>query len=500
MTVAGVVRSWAGERGLNEPGRVATGGTLVAGAVAIAAGILVNPLVTAGLVGVLLVFAVGSGERLRLPRLFLKAAVVMLYGYAALGRGFAYMGVKPLYVGEVVLGLGLFAMLIGGGLGRVLRSPLAWLLLAFIGWGALNTIPYVGAYGVDALRDAVLWAYAGFALVLAAGLLRTGWWDGAPALYARGLPWLLAWLPLAFLISEVWADELPKWPGTSVLIPDMKPGDVSVHLAGAAAFLVLGLYAGLRPGVRSRLEWLWWSLWLVGFLLAASQNRGGMLAVMVALAIVFVLRPSGRWMKIVFVAVVLATVAVAVDFEVDIGRRRAVSPRQLASNVLSLIGQESGDRMLSGTREWRQQWWRDIIDYTVHGDYFWRGKGYGVNLADADGYQVEEDDSLRSPHNGHLTILARSGVPGFALWLLLQGTFGVSLLAAWWRARARGDNWWARVDLWILAYWVAFLVNASFDVYLEGPQGGIWFWCLFGFGLAMLEAQRGPRVGRHRPA
>jgi hypothetical protein len=34
------------------------------------------------------------------------------------------------------------------------------------------------------------------------------------------------------------------------------------------------------------------------------------------------------------------------------------------------------------------------------------------------------------------------------------------------------------------------MVNATFDVYLEGPQGGIWFWCVFGFGIALMEVQR----------
>ena len=47
-----------------------------------------------------------------------------------------------------------------------------------------------------------------------------------------------------------------------------------------------------------------------------------------------------------------------------------------------------------------------------------------------------------------------------------------------------------RANLWILAYWTALLVNGSFDVYLEGPQGGIWFWCIFGLGIAAVEAQR----------
>jgi len=27
--------------------------------------------------------------------------------------------------------------------------------------------------------------------------------------------------------------------------------------------------------------------------------------------------------------------------------------------------------------------------------------------------------------------------------------------------------------------------NAFFDVYLEGPQGAIWFWTVFGTGLAV---------------
>ncbi len=41
----------------------------------------------------------------------------------------------------------------------------------------------------------------------------------------------------------------------------------------------------------------------------------------------------------------------------------------------------------------------------------------------------------------------------------------------------------ARFILWVTGYWVAFNVNAAFDVYLEGPQGGIWFWSMFGVGL-----------------
>jgi O-antigen ligase len=249
------------------------------------------------------------------------------------------------------------------------------------------------------------------------------------------------------------------------------------------------LYHRCLVGGRSAWEWLWWTAWLIGVVLTASQNRGGMLALLVSGAVVLAFAPRARWWKIGLVAAMLGSAALLVDIEIDLGRRRQVSGRQLVANAASIIS-GSDSRNLSGTKEWRLLWWRDIVDYTVRGEYFWTGKGFGVNLASADGYQLDDQQTLRSPHNGHLTILARAGVPGLSLWLLLQAVFGASLIRAYWRARSRGEYLWARVDLWVLGFWVAFLVNASFDVFLEGPQGGIWFWSLFGFGIAVVEAQR----------
>ena len=89
-----------------------------------------------------------------------------------------------------------------------------------------------------------------------------------------------------------------------------------------------------------------------------------------------------------------------------------------------------------------------------------------------------------------MTVLARGGVPGAVLFGTLQVSFALSLLRAYLRARRAGAAAWARLDLWILSYWAAFLVNSAFDVFLEGPQGGIWFWCLMGLGVAVLESQR----------
>jgi O-antigen ligase len=140
-------------------------------------------------------------------------------------------------------------------------------------------------------------------------------------------------------------------------------------------------------------------------------------------------------------------------------------------------------------------WWGKIIDYTVFGTYLRTGKGFGVNLADADGFQSTLDHSLRSPHNSGMTVLARMGVPGLALWILVQTAFGIGLLRATSAHRRAGDAQLAVMGGLLFVYWLVMLVDTSFDPYLEGPQGGIWFWVIFGLGLVVMRL-----VPRHRLA
>lgn len=164
---------------------------------------------------------------------------------------------------------------------------------------------------------------------------------------------------------------------------------------------------------------------------------------------------------------------------------------QLIENVLSMFG-SAEDGGLEGTKQFRLAWWGTIVDYTVFGEHFWTGKGFGINLADDDGFQSTSDGSLRAPHNSHLTVLARMGVPGFVVWIALQVAFGVGLLGATLAHRRMGNNGIAAVGATILAYWFAMMVNTSFDPYLEGPQGGIWFWSLLGLGLVVMRLDRRP--------
>ena len=125
------------------------------------------------------------------------------------------------------------------------------------------------------------------------------------------------------------------------------------------------------------------------------------------------------------------------------------------------------------------------------GEPSWTGKGFGINLADDDGYQgTAWEGQLRSPHNGHLTMLARGGVPGLALWLLVHGVWAAEVINRYFQAKAAGQRRWQGLFLFLFLYWGAFMANASFDVFIEGPMGGIWLWTIYGVGLAAVWAYR----------
>jgi hypothetical protein len=81
------------------------------------------------------------------------------------------------------------------------------------------------------------------------------------------------------------------------------------------------------------------------------------------------------------------------------------------------------------------------------------------------------------------------GVPGEILWLALNLSFVLRMLAAFRRASSAGLRFWTSVNLWILCFWLAAVINLSFDVYVEGPVGGMWFWATMGFGVAALRVQ-----------
>ena len=458
---------------------------VLAGAAATAVAVERLPVVAVGGAAAFMLLALAIYLSARLDRRFLVLSGAWLVGYAFLGKGFAYLGAAPVFVGEVLLFFGLTVVLLHGIPSALLRQPTTWLLGVFVIWAAACTIPQVPTYGVNALRDGATWGYALFAIVVASSLLRTGWVERVPEWYERWIHWFLPWAPLALLVYRFAEPVIPTVPGSEVAILTPKGGDIAVHLAGAMAFMLL------EPRRRtSAKRWIGWVLWVIAIGLAIPSGRATILTMICAASVLVLLRPTMAWFRPMLLTSVLVAIAATFQLRIELTEGREVSVAQVLRNVTSVTG-TSSERGLQGTKEWRLNWWRDIVDYTVYGEHFWMGKGYGVNLAADDGYGGTGPNPLRSPHSIHMTVLARSGVPGLATWMLLQATFALQLLRAFFLTRHTNVRL-GRIYLWVLVYWVAFMVNASFDVFLEGPQGGIWFWCLTGFGLAALQLRREP--------
>ncbi len=381
------------------------------------------------------------------------------------------MGIPPVYVGELLLLFSIFTTLGSGQLFALFTRPLGWLLACFLVWELSCTLPYLETYGIDAARDSVTWLYSLFAICLAAVVIRyAGSISVIVSFYARfGSAFVIVGTACAILYACI-PDHLPTWPGTDVTFPNTKCPDLCVHLTGVICFLLVGFVEKKN----------WWLIpGLIAFLLGLSLSRGGGVSVIAGSFVILLLYPRSKRLFLVFSSIFLV-----VDVHMKVGdQRREVSSQQLVRNLASVLGEKS-DENLDGTKEWRIEWWNRIIEYTIHGPYFWTGKGFGVNLTLADGMERNENEflGLRSPHNSHLTFLARSGVPGFALWVWLQMAWLGTMLLAHYRARVSRQATWAALFAWILAYWLSFMVNAAFDVAFEGPVTGIPFWMLWGFG------------------
>ncbi len=422
------------------------------------------------------------------PSLFERLFPWLLFGYVVLDRGFAWLHLPgtPLFVTEMVLAVGLAAGL--RGLARTTmwsRSSSVAVLVGFMAWGIARSIPGMLDDAEVAMRDAATWIYAVFLFALIDLVSRRpstlGSWLGR---YRRLLLPLTVLLPVVVLLGEL-VDGL-RVPDSDVSIFSYKPGNAAVHLMLVIGFLWAVWSPQDRKGVRSR--YLITGLAVAGILVLSTQGRGGFVAAAVG-GTLLILLITDRSQLVLAAAGSLVAIAVAVvviDPELHLGGRD-LSAEQFAENVSSIVTGE-GEGELGGNVDWRVHHWTRVWE-GVNDDVPLAGHGFGVNLALEYGIP-QADIGLRNAHNSHLTILARVGWIGAALWLTLWFFWYVETLWARRRHREMGLHRLSGLSTWALVGITAIHVNAIFDPTLEGPQVAVWLWALTALGVFTTLAAR----------
>ncbi len=398
-------------------------------------------------------------------RLFYLNWLVFVYAfYCYFNRGVAYS-----YLVEITWLLGVFLIIKNLRFYIISWDRKTKLLLLLIAISFVFMVRGVLRYPIiDVIRDSFMINYSVFVFIVF--YLK----EELPILKQK-IANVYKWFPLLVTTGFLLRSFIPYFAELEFFgnIPFLvyKNGDLAVHLLIATFFLMNG-----ATQLNKRFTLL--NVILIGylFLITATFNRSGMLSYLVGITVfLYFSRKTDlakryfSYIKFIPIVLIIALPIYMSTKVKDKTQGRDVGVSQLKDNITSMVKPGSEKNGLNDNVIWRLVWWGKIVDYTFAGEYFIAGKGLGVNLSEDDDIAME-DDSLRSPHNFHLNILARFGVPIFFLWL-----YWLSLILSEFKNKKLSSEY-----LTYLCILLAFLVNASFDVALEGPMSAFPFWLMMG--------------------
>ena len=404
----------------------------------------------------------------------LKLLLSYLAAITIFGKGPTYIGIEPLFWGEIVLGVSVLWAVRKCNRWTVPTSSsrvLTLLICCFIALGAAETIRDYGTWGLDCLRDSAIWYYALFYFV---GL----------AVASNGSQFVrfCSWWKLFFVLSIPWAaEEVLTGYGLSSLTPVI--GGHAAILGSALMEIVQSMGLGcvlLLSEDRVASRWgrpLRIALATLGSAATAIYyGRGAKLAVLSALMVYIVMsvsRKSGGksfHRNAILVALLLLGGAVV---ETTAGGNLV---EKLSLDRFSGASLDHPD----DTAGWRSLWW-DRLYTEVAAQNPVLGLGFGLNLADYNPLIGEQGENpVRSPHNFNVTILARMGFAGLLIWV---GILFLGIAVPFWGlllASSTAENEEVRNRLFWIATLTAIWVNSSFSVLMEGPVMGIPFWLILG--------------------
>ena len=402
--------------------------------------------------------------------LYLRAYLLVMTLYVFLNKGVAYT-----YLVEALWLFGILLLLMHRKKVEFIWNKTTKLILFFIAISCIYILRGFAKYDIlDLIRDSFIFQYGWFVFILF--LFK----DKIEQVWET-LFFIYKWFPFVALLNFIlqyfvpFFETVTPFGGIPILL--YKNGDMGVQLLISTLLL---LYTFEKKPLKWRV--LLSLVIALDFLILASYSRSGIVAFLSSM-LCFIyfnkdiqLKSRVRLLLKYLPVILLIVTPIYINIKVTENfQGRSVGFEQIKNNFSSIIGGTT-DATSEDNVVWRLVWWAKILDYSFSAPNFFIGKGLGMSLATDDDI-ITLDENLRSPHNFHLNIMARFGILIFLIWTyfliqVLKPLFKKQLIAR---------------RLLIGCILLAFLINASFDVFLEGPMGAFPFWTWVGLYLLSEE-------------
>jgi len=398
----------------------------------------------------------------------LNRAYIKLYFFVLLLYVFFNKGVAYSYMAEIILIAGICILFINRRQFEIGLNRKQILVGIFIIISFLYILFGVFQYSIlNVLRDSLAFQYAWFAFIIYFFKNEYDFiWQKIIQIY-KWTPLVLFLNFFLFYFVFLYLPPINIFGNQNIII--YKNGDKSVHLL--ISTILMFLYTE-----RYSRRWLIANtiLIVINFLILLAFTRSGSVAYILALFSFFffskekILNESLRKLLkyIPIIMIIGMGLFVAIDIQGD-AQGRTISISQITDNFSSIVTTNI-DGNLVENKVWRLIWWAKLLNESFTLQHFFVGKGLGMSLAGND--ILNTDDNLRSPHNFHLTILARFGYFVFIAWAIWL----VSIFKPLFTRKLAGKT------LALTSILLAFIINGSFDVYFEGPMGAFPFWTFVG--------------------
>lgn len=322
--------------------------------------------------------------------------------------------------------------------------------------------------------------------------MREAFWRVAPAVVV-----ILGLLATRVLVDPSFGGFLPAPVRPIVVVK-------SAVVAPAFAFILPVLSSAPDGTLAARWRRPLVCVWVIAVAVYAFEGRAAALGVGVALAVTY-LRPA-RLARAGYVLAIMLAVMWGTGLSFDLGHRE-ISFDAAVEAAGSLIELEpASESNYAATREWRTDWWSQIVEDIREEPLLFSGLGWDTSLGDHYGINDRQisvgDDTSRVhfPHNLFMTLAGLGGV------VLAVAFLSVPVLSM-----ARRPQGLAPEDVPIVkatkAALVAALVVSGTGVLVEGSQGGWLYWSVMGFlwwlstaPAEVVEETRAGRRGRLSPA